>query len=80
LKVLYNSNLAKEMKKVFYNGTFAGCRKRPTVMFSALVWLLEEMYDGRRNVLLRLCMMKPIMVMMNSHKNLSVLSYNYTMY
>jgi hypothetical protein len=64
LKVLYNSNLAKERKKKnFYNGTFAGCRKRPTLMFPAMVWLLEEMYDNRRNILLRLCMMKPIMVM-----------------
>jgi hypothetical protein len=63
LKVLYNSNLSKQMIKIFYNGIFAGCRKRPTLLFPALVCLLEEMYDGRRNALLRLCMMELIMVM-----------------
>jgi hypothetical protein len=63
LKVLHNSSLAKELKKALYNGTPAGCRKRTTLMFPAVVWQLEEMYDGRINVLLRLCMMNPIMVM-----------------
>lgn len=37
--------------------------KGPTLVFPAMVLLLEKMYDDRRDVLLVLCILKPIIVM-----------------